>query len=395
MRSFSKLGLGAITVTTMATTTFPFIVASVLAAQLLEEFDIGRAQVGFLVTATGLVGALASPALGRLTDRLGGVKSTTWTLLAGVVSLAALAVSPTYAVLVTAAVLTGIPNGWGNPATNALIVDNVASGARGVVTGVKQSGVQVGTFLGGLFLPIFTVWWNWRVAVLIFLAMPLAGLVGMIGRRDVDHHESRGTMLVTGKLPTTVAWIAVYGFVSGLASSAIIGFLPLFAVEDQLWSKTAAGSIIAAVGLTGIFSRILWSRVSERFVGHGRTLRILSWMTTVTGVTLALASMGVLPSWVLVPAAFLLGGGAVAWNAVGMLAVMEISPPGLVGKGTGSVLFGFLLGVAIGPPLMGYSVDVLSTYTPGWLTAAGLMATSALIAYRVPDGRDLPVQERS
>ena len=395
MRSFSKLGLGAITATTMATSTFPIIVASVLAAQLLEEFDIERAQVGLLVTATGLVGALASPALGRLTDRLGAVKSTTWTLLSAAVSLAALAVSPTYAVLLTAAVLTGFPNGWGNPATNALIVDNVASGARGVVTGVKQSGVQVGTFLGGLFLPIFTVWWNWRVAVLIFLAMPLAGLVGIIGRRDVDHHESRGTMLVTGKLPTTVAWIAVYGFVSGLASSALIGFLPLFAEEDQLWSKTAAGSIIAAVGLTGIFSRIIWSRLSERSVGHGRTLRILSWMTTVTGVTLALASMGRLPSWVLVPAAFLLGGGAIAWNAVGMLAVMEISPPGLVGKGTGSVLFGFLLGLAIGPPLMGYSVDILGTYTPGWLTAAGLMAISALIAYKVPDGRDLPVEELS
>lgn len=395
MRSFSKLGLGAITATTMATSTFPIIVASVLAAQLLEEFDIGRAQVGFLVTASGLVGALASPALGRLTDRLGAVTSVTWTLVAAGITLAALALSPTYAVLLTAAILTGLANGWGNPATNALIVDNVAPGMRGVVTGVKQSGVQVGTFLGGLFLPIFTVWWNWRVAVLIFLAMPIAGLIGMIGRDDVEHHESRSTILAGGKLPRSVTWIAIYGFVSGIASSAIIGFLPLFAEEDQLWSKTAAGSIIAAVGLTGIFSRIIWSRVSERSVGHGRTLRILSWMTTATSVLLALASMGVLPSWVLVPAAFLLGGGAVAWNAVGMLAVMEIAPPGLVGKGTGSVLFGFLLGLALGPPLMGYSVDILGTYTPGWLATAAFMALSGLIAYRIPDGHVLAAERPS
>lgn len=386
MRSFSKVGLGAVTATTMATSTFPIIVASVLAAQLLEEFDIGRTQVGLLVTASGLVGALVSPALGKLTDRLGAVRSMVWTLAGSAVTLTALALSPDYGFLFAAAVLTGLPNGWGNSATNALIVDNVATGVRGVVTGVKQSGVQIGTFLGGLLLPVFTVWWNWRVAVLIFLAMPAGGLLAMIGRKDPNHHESRGTILSGGKLPTSVTWIAIYGFASGLGSSAIIGFLPLFAEEDQLWSKPAAGTILAIVGLTGVVGRILWSRWSERSLGHGRTLRILAWMTTATSVLLALASVGFAPSWVLVPAAILLGGGAVAWNAVGMLAVMEISPPGLVGKGTGAVLFGFLFGLALGPPLMGYSVDVLGTYTPGWLATAALMTISGLIAFKVPDG---------
>lgn len=386
MRSFTKAGLGAVTATTMATSTFPIIVASVLAAQLLDEFDIGRTQVGLLVTASGLTGALVSPALGRLTDKLGAVTSVTWTLLGSGMTLTALALSPTYGFLLFAAVLTGLSNGWGNSATNALIVDNVASGARGVVTGVKQSGVQIGTFLGGLLLPLFTVWWNWRVAVLIFLAMPIGGLSAMVGRKDVEHHETRGNVFSGAKLPTSVRWIAIYGFASGLASSAIIGFLPLFAEEDQLWSKPAAGTILAAVGLTGIAGRIFWSRWSERSLGHGRTLRILAWMTTGTSILLALASLDIAPSWVLVPAGLLLGGGAVAWNAVGMLAVMEIAPPGLVGKGTGAILFGFLLGLALGPPLMGYSVDVLGTYTPGWTATAALMAISGLIAYRIPDG---------
>lgn len=392
MRSFSKLSLGAVSAITMATTTFPIIVVSVLAAPLIDEFQISRAQLGLLITAFGLVGAAFSPVCGRLTDRFGAVRSTTLTLLAGGLTLSALAVSPSYLVLIGAALLSGFPNGWGNPATNALVADNVAVGARGVVTGVKQSGVQIGTFLGGMLLPVFTVWWNWRVAVLIFLAMPLGGLIGMIGRRDADRHESTTTVLAEGRLPRSINWIAAYGLVSGLATSALIGFLPLFAEEDQLWSKTLAGTILAAVGLTGIFSRIFWSRWSERSLGHGRTLRILAWMTMGTSILLALASLGILSSWVLVPAALLFGAGAIAWNAVGMVAVMEIAPPHLVGKGTGVVLLGFLFGHAVGPPLMGWSVDALGSYTLGWTATGVLMALSAVLALRIPEGGRVAVQ---
>lgn len=369
----------------MATTTFPIIVASVLAAELLTEFDATRAQIGLLTTASGLVGALLSPALGRLTDQLGSVRATRLVLVIAMATLTALALSPAYGFLLGAALATGLPNGWGNPATNSLIVDNVPLGSRGIVTGIKQSGVQIGTFLGGLLLPVFTAWWNWRVALLVFLVVPVGGIIGLTGI-DSTHHEKLNVEWGSARLPTSVRWIAVYGFISGLATQALLAWIPLFAEEDQLWSGQAAGALIALVGLTGIASRITWSRASERVIGHGRTLRILAAMTTLAAALLSLVALDLLPGWVLVPAALLIGGGAVAWNAVGMLAVMEFSPAGMVGKGTGLVLFGFLLGLAIGPPLMGLSVDLWSTYAPGWLTASVLLAVSAVISLRIPSG---------
>jgi predicted MFS family arabinose efflux permease len=388
MRSFSKAGLGAVTAATMATATFPVIVSSVLAAELIDRFGIGRAQVGLLVTATALVGALASPYFGRLTDRIGAVAATRNVLAIGMLTLTGLAMAPSYPFLVLAALATGIPNGWSNPATNSLIVDNVPAGSRGIVTGVKQSGVQVGTFLGGLLLPVLAVLWDWRIAVLVFLAMPLAGLGGMWGRQDPAEHENR---VESGHLPIPlpVKWIAVYGTLSGLATAAVFGFLPLFAEEDQLWSPQAAGFLVAVVGLTGIVARVSWPAASEKRIGHGRTLRILALLTTVTAVLLTLAALGLVGSWVLIPAAALLGGGAIAWNAVGMLAVMDFSPPGMVGKGTGIVLLGFLLGLAFGAPLMGLSVDAFGTYVPGWITVAGLLVGCFVVAGRIPDGSTL------
>ena len=385
MRSFSKVGLGAVTAATMATSTFAIIVASVLAAQLIEEFDITRAQVGLLVLANGVVGAFASPLFGRITDRLGSVRSVVGALVIGSFTLTAWGLAPSYPFLFGAALVTGLSNAWGNPSTNALIVDNVPPGGRGVVTGVKQSGVQIGTFLGGLLLPVLTVWWSWRAAVLAFLAMPLSGLLGMIGRHDHRRREGKKARN-TDPLPISVRWIATYGLISGLATSAIIGFLPLFANESLGWSEAAGGTLVALTGLAGIAARMMWPRLSERSIGHGRTLRILAVMSTFTAILLTLASLEVLGGWALFPAALLLGGGAIAWNAVGMLAVMDFSPEGAVGKGTGLVLLGFLLGLAFGAPLMGFSVDQLGTYTAGWIGTAVLLLTSGLISFRVPSG---------
>ncbi|MGC2239751.1 MAG: hypothetical protein WA726_02830, partial [Acidimicrobiia bacterium] len=55
----------------------------------------------------------------------------------------------------------------------------------------------------------------------------------------------------------------------------------------------------------------------------------------------------------------------------------------LVGRSTGVVLLGFLLGYGIGPPLLGLSVDRLGSYTQGWLAVTALFAGCTLVAGRV------------
>ncbi|MGA7096256.1 MAG: MFS transporter [Acidimicrobiia bacterium] len=382
MRQFTRRSLGALTASTMAVATFAAVVFSVLSADLIAEFGVERWQIGILVTATGVTGALLSPTFGRVTDRIGPVAATRGVLICGVFFISFIAIAPAYGFLAAAAVLTGIPQGWCNPATNALIVANVDPGTRGVITGIKQSGVQAGTFLGGLLLGPLTELWGWRPAILVFLTVPLLALVAMRGRAESAEFVSRRER-ARDPVPTAVVWVAVYGAMSGLASSSMFTFLPLFAREDQGWTAAAAGFLVAGVGLVGVISRISWGSVSERWLGHGLTLRLLAVQAMASAVLLTLVSTGTLGSWAMAPAAFLLGSGAVSWNAVGMLAVMDFSPPELVGRSTGVVLLGFLLGYGIGPPLLGLSVDRLGSYTPGWLTIAVLFAGCTLVAGRV------------
>jgi MFS family permease len=366
----------------MGVATFSQGAFGVLASDLISEFDLDRWQIGILLTANGFTGALLSPFFGRLTDRMGSVKSVVFTLLLAMATMTLIAAAPTYYVLFSAAVLSGLPNGWTNPATNALIVDNVVAGARGVITGIKQSGVQMGTFLGGLLLPSIALATNWRVAFATFLVFPAAGLAGMWRRPEVirSHFNGPGPKL---PVPTAVRWIAVYGTLIGLGVSATTTFLPLFAEESEGWTTAQAGLLIAGVGLVGVAARITWGSASERWLGHGRTLRLLAFQSATAAGLLALASADLAPSWVLIPAALLLGAGGVAWNAVGMLAVMDYSAPELVGRGTGTVMLGFLTGIGVGPPLMGLSVDRLGEYTPGWIVIVILFVAGAVVAGRV------------
>jgi MFS family permease len=366
----------------MGVATFGQSAFGVVAISLIEEFDVERWQIGALVSASGFTGALLSPLFGRVTDRLGSVKSVTGVLLLAIGAMTVISIAPSYLVLFTGAVLTGLPNSWTNPATNALIVDNVAAGERGVITGLKQSGVQAGAFLGGLFIPVITDAANWRVAWASFIIFPVMALFGMWNRPEVIREPSAAGA-PKAPIPTAVKWIAVYGVLIGLGVSATTTFLPLFAEEDQGWTHAQAGLLIAGVGLVGVVSRITWGSVSERWLGHGRTLRLLATQSAVGAILLALAASGRISSWVLIPTALLFGSGAVAWNAVGMLAVMDYSDPELVGRGTGLAMLGFLTGVGLGAPLMGLSVDRLGVYTPGWVVLAVLFSLSAVVAGRI------------
>ncbi|MGF1617997.1 MAG: MFS transporter [Acidimicrobiia bacterium] len=126
----------------MAVATFAGPAFAVLARFLIDKFGLTRAGFGWVVAAFSTVGALASPAVGRLTDSMGGRKALAAIFFLGGLGMLAIASAPTYLWLITAAGLTGLGQAFGNPGTNKLISVHIPVGRRGAITGWKQSGVQ-------------------------------------------------------------------------------------------------------------------------------------------------------------------------------------------------------------------------------------------------------------
>lgn len=376
----------------MASATFALIVFGVLSAEIIETFGVARWQVGALVTASSLTGGLVSPRLGSWTDRLGARRAALATLAVSALSLMLVAIAPLYLLLVGAALVTGIAQAGSNPATNKLISLHVRPGRRGTITGVKQSGVQMGSFVGGLLLPVGAAAWGWRGAVAAAAFVPLVLLAIAAGTISPDpptaaaDHADGG-----GPLPPIIRRLAVYGFLLGAGGTAVFTYLPLYAREALGFSGEAAGVAVALLGAAGITGRIVWGRVAEKRLGSKRVLSTLA--SLAVSAALLLAAGPVLGGAVVWLAALLTGASASAWNAVGMLAIIQTVPAAMTGRGSGVVLFGFLAGLGLGAPAFGWSVDRLGVYTPGWMVVAALFALGWIVVVRAPAG--LPTVDHS
>ncbi len=360
----------------MASSTFALAVISALAADIIDEFAITREQLGLLVTAAAFTGAGLAPILGPLADRLGARAVTLFSLLSSATALLAMSVAPGFLWLAGAALLAGVPQAVTNPATNMLILAHVAEGKRGVVTGIKQSGVQAGNALGGLLLPPIALLAGWRWGVVAAVSVPLMGAVvaGRVVPRSVasgGRPRGRGDRVRTG-----IARLAVYGFLLGVGGTAVVTYLPLYSQEELGLSPVVAGATLAVMGITGVVGRIAWGRMAEVWLGADRALAIVAGLSCVVGIGLVMSP--VLGAWAVWPVAVLTGLSASSWNTLGMLSIIQQVPKESTGRASGTLMLGFLSGVGLGAPAFGRSVDAFGTYRPGWV-AVTLVFGAALV----------------
>ena len=388
LNSSRRLRLVSMLVITMSSVTLAITTFGVLASELISAMNIERWQLGMLATAGTMSGALFSARLGKWVDLVGGRRATVTTLMVAGASLFCVGVAPEFSLMVGAAFLNGIASAISNPATNKMVSIEIEPGRRGVIMGIKQSGVQISIFLGGWLLPVFTGWWGWRWAVLTFAAAPLiVGILSMAkgaalepsrlapdedkaGRGDVDQRYP-------GRLPRLVRRLTVYGFLLGIGVVVVVVYLPLYAEEVLGMSRGQAGLVLAVTGPVGIVARIGWAKAAEGRLGVVRSLMVIAFLGVLSGFGLAFGNL--IGTWVIWVAATVIGLSVFAWTSVGMLAVIEVLPASVAGRGSGAVYFGFISGFGVGAPLFGWSVDVLGAYTPGWLAITVLFGIGFLV----------------
>lgn len=388
--SIDRFPLGVVLVSTMAASTYTIFALAVLASPIIDDLGISRVTIGIIGSVNTGLGALTAPLTGRVTDRIGPRRAVLGLLALSAVTMLVAGLASNVWVLLAAYVIGGIPQGGGNPATNALIAATLAPGERGVMTGIKQSGVTFAVFVSGLTMPAIERSWDWQGAYVAFgllfvglTALCWALLPNNVGGPSADTADGSS---VSTSLPPLIRRLGVYALLMGLASGAIGRFLPLFAEEELGYSLAIAGFAASLSGLLGMGFRIAAARLAETRVAPTALLVQLSAVGVVSSALLALSVP--FGRWLLWPAVVLYAIGHTAWNAVANLAVIMNVPQRDAGRASGVIILGFLMGLTIAGPATGAIVDATGRYEIAWWLSVALAAISALVlAGRRPQHR--------
>ncbi|MGY9072507.1 MAG: MFS transporter [Acidimicrobiales bacterium] len=378
----SSLLLGAVLVITMTMAVFQLVALAVVANDMLDDLNISKGLFGVLTAVNTIVGALFAIRSGSLSDRIGPKASVTAVLVIAAVGLFITAFATSAWMLLVAVFISGLCQGWCNPATNKLIADRVPQGRRGIITGVKQSGVQLATFLAGLTLPSLAIWINWRAGMIAYGILAVLAAVATIvllpADPEVDVVARREGVVDRTPLGRPIVLLTAYASLMGLVVGGVGRFLPLFA-EDQLgMSNVVAGLASSLLGGLAIGTRIMWGRLAERHMKPATAL-IINAATSVVAMLLLLGAVeygsGFL--WAMVIVGSL---GLNAWNAVAMLAVISGVPASRAGRASGLVVAGFMSGLSMGSIYTGLMWDRFESYQGAWLTFAVLSGFAVVLA---------------
>ncbi|MGW6691445.1 MFS transporter [Streptomyces sp. NPDC054961] len=346
-----------------------------LGPRLVGELGVSPAVLGLTTTVGFGTAALLSPVGGRLVDRIGPRRSLVLLLSVSAAALALIASAPGTGFLLAAVALGGLPQALANPSTNKAILAAVAPDRRGPVTGMKQSGVQLGAFAAGLPLAALAGGIGWRGAV--WTAAATAALAALWTLRTLPADPApkapppRSSLVPRGP----IAWLAVFSLFLGCGIASVNTYVALFGAQRLGMGPTAAGALVAVLGVAGIGGRVGWSKAAR----PGRAEWLPGGLAAgAVGAALLLAAA--LAAHPLVwAAAVAVGVFAVSANAVSMVLVMQRSAPGRAGQDSALVAAGFFTGFAVGPPLFGPLADA-GRYGAGWLLVAAEFAAACAVA---------------
>ncbi len=373
-----KVSISGITVSItliMGTSTFLGYAFGVLGPDLIREFSLTRSQLGLATTVSFVIGGFGSILAGRFVDKIGVRKITIFSMLIVALSLFLISITNNYLIILGLSAFAGITLAFGNPITNKVIAHEIPAKIRGPITGIKQSGVQLGASAAGFALAPLVVVFGWRVGLALTVVIPFMALI--LSLIFIPNREVEKTQEATSKkLPKPVYLIAIYGFFNGAAISCLTAYLPLYFVESLGFSLSAAGILFGTFGIVALLARVFWGWLAGK-VDIGRELLIT--MALVAALGIILISYGANFSvWLIWVATLLLGITAMSWNSVGMLMVINGVSKSATGQATGVVLFGFYVGIASSPVLFGFLVDEFSSYQVAWGFVAILFLLSTV-----------------
>jgi MFS family permease len=339
---------------------------------LRDALGVSFVELALALTVYNVVSGLTQAPMGFVVDRHGPRRMLVAALTLAGASLVVLGMFPSYAMLLTVAVLMGFANAVYHPSDYSLLSAGIGEGRIGRAFSIHTFAGYLGGALAPPMMLGVAALGGYQAALVaggvlaLAVALPLAlvkdapravAATAPVGRatpaKDVPRDVPRDVP-VRAVLTGAVLSMILFFTLLSLSSGGIQAFSVVALVEGHGTAFAAATLALSAFLLLSAFGVLAGGIVADRTRRHGQ---VAASAFVVQAGLVALVGLVPLPGPVLVAAMGAAGflSGLIAPSRDMM--VRAAAPPGAVGRVFGIVSTGFNIGGTVGPMLYGWLMD--------------------------------------
>lgn len=358
-----------------------------------KELGLSYTQIGFLMSAQHIAGALSNLPGGMIVDSIGkkGYLMAASLFWVGF-PYALMSITNSMWMLVVCLMLVGIGNNLWHPAAIPTLAHQYPQ-RKGLVLSFHGMGGNIGEALAPLAAGALLAWFSWREVVVInivpglVMAVLILVMVGALTTaRDGDKPKkadgggwnARQYLQDLGSLLRNRALmlICVSGGFRTLTQVGLMVFLPVYLAYEQGYSPIAIGVCMTVLQVAGLIAGPIAGHVSDKF---GRRHVVLSSMV-LTGVTI-IGMVVAGQSFMFIVFVALVGFFLYAMRPVMQAWGIENTPKRLAGTGVGLQFTILAIGGSIAPATFGVIADTWGIYTAFYFLAGTIIAANLLVVF--------------
>ena len=358
-----------------------------------KELGLSYTQIGFLMSAQHIAGALSNLPGGMIVDSIGkkGYLMAASLFWVGF-PYALMSLTNSMWMLVVCLMLVGIGNNLWHPAAIPTLAHQYPQ-RKGLVLSFHGMGGNIGEALAPLAAGALLAWFSWREVVVInivpglVMAVLILMMVGALTTvREGDKPKKTGDggwnarqyLQDLGSLLRNRALmlICISGGFRTLTQVGLMVFLPVYLAYEQGYSPIAIGVCMTVLQVAGLIAGPIAGHVSDKV---GRRHVVLSSMV-LTGLTI-IGMVFAGQSFMFIVFVALVGFFLYAMRPVMQAWGIENTPKRLAGTGVGLQFTILAIGGSIAPATFGVIADTWGIYTAFYFLAGTIIAANLLVVF--------------
>ena len=379
------------------------IALPILADRLADDLGISRAWLGFYLSLQNVAAIIGAMGCGGFILRYGALRISQWCLiLMGgslfILSTVLLWLYPLGAILLGMAAVS-------TPASSHILARVCPPRMAPVIFSIKQTGVPVGSLIGGLLIPflltvsIYSATLRSPIHLDAYGTAFVTGLIVYVvvvalqpfrAHFDADR-QSDVTLSFSGVSETMKIVISdpqlrdlSFGCLAfGGLQSIFSGFFILFMIDGMDYSEAEAGTTFAVAAMTAVVARIFWGYLGSNITSARIILGGIGIFAGIAAILTGLYDT----QWsysLIIGVAILYNITALSWHGILLAEIARLSPPDKVGGVTGSVLSFTSVAMMIYPALYGGLFAITDSYGLGFIVCSIPSFIAGVIFLRRP-----------